>query len=396
MTKKDEHSLRQLLAQKRLVVCCGSGGVGKTTTASALALMASFLGRRTLVLTIDPARRLANSLGLESLENVPRDIDLESIIHLAPRSVGRFQAMMLDPKATLDDLMRRLAPDAAAAEKILKNRIYRLFAGTLHGTQEYAALEKLFDLYDSGQYDIIILDTPPTQNALEFFNTPGHMSRFLDESVMRWFLPAISKSHGLFERFLKPGALVVGLMGKMLGQQFVGELVEFFGAIAAMRKDFRGRTVMVEQILRDEDTAFVIVTSPDQRRMDEALFFHRKLEALDQRTAAFIVNRTCTDFTLDQIESLPEDAFLRMARSLTPRASKENLSVLFEQLRDYYGRLARLAAQERQSITALAGQVGQRMLHLVPLLADEVNSLEDLLTVGEYLLMPPALPDNVV
>ena len=386
-------SLRQLLLEKKLLVCCGSGGVGKTTTASALALMAAFLGRRTLVLTIDPARRLANSLGLEHLDNTPRTIDLNSVLHLAPKAPSTFHAMMLDPVATLNEMMRRLAPDEAAAERVLNNRVWRLFAGRLHGTQEFAALEKLHELYSSGDYDIVILDTPPTQNALEFFDTPTRLSRFLDERVMRWFLPAVEQPKTFIGKLLNPGALVVGLLGKMVGEEFTRDLVEFFATILAMRAAIHSHTTMVEEILRDGGTGFVVITSPDRRRIDEALFFHDKLSGLEQGTAAFIINRVSPGFSVDQVEMLTEQEFMELARQLSPDpGDAEHLAGLYSQLKRYYARLVTAASRERESVSQLAGRVGQKMLHLVPQLSDEVNSLEDLLTVGEFLLSPQDIP----
>ncbi|MFU8805766.1 MAG: ArsA family ATPase, partial [Bradymonadaceae bacterium] len=181
----------QVLDTSRLIVCVGPGGVGKTTTAAAVGLQAAIAGRKAIVLTIDPAKRLANSLGLETLTNDPQPIDLDATLDGAQTVAdgGELWAMMLDSRKTFEDLVGKHAPDKGALERAKENNIYRLLSTALHGMQEYMALEKLHDLYTGGYFDLVVLDTPPTKNALEFLETPGRASTFFDERIIRWFLP---------------------------------------------------------------------------------------------------------------------------------------------------------------------------------------------------------------
>ncbi|MFB6373717.1 MAG: ArsA family ATPase, partial [Bradymonadaceae bacterium] len=217
-----------MLGDGRLVVCAGPGGVGKTTTAAALGLRAVTMDRKVIVITIDPAKRLANSLGLEALTNDPHQIALESVSDL--ETDGELWAMMLDQKQTFDELVARHAPDESALERSRENRIYQLMSKALHGMQEYAALDKLHDLYTGGYFDLIILDTPPATSALDFFEAPERISQFFDRRIVKWFMPEEQKSSGFFGKLFNPaGSVVLKLLSKLVGQEFVDELIEFFG-----------------------------------------------------------------------------------------------------------------------------------------------------------------------
>jgi hypothetical protein len=214
-----------LLNQARLIVCVGTGGVGKTTTSAALALRAATLGRRTLVLTIDPAKRLANAMGLADLGNEAKSVDLGSIA----TATGSLDAMMLDAQRTFDDLIRRTA--GPHASRILENRVYRIMVDQFAGTQEYMSLERLYDLYESNRWDLIVLDTPPSKNTLDFFESPRRAASMFDEQVMKWFVPAKSGGGGgLFDRIFNPGAVVLKLLSVIGGEKFIAELAEFFDA----------------------------------------------------------------------------------------------------------------------------------------------------------------------
>jgi len=380
--------LAGLLETSRLIVCCGSGGVGKTTMAAALALRAAREGRRAVVITIDPAKRLANSLGLAALDDKPQRIDLRSLDATLAESSGQGElwAMMLDVKTGFDDLVRRMAPDEGAVKRILNNRVYRLLSTALHGMHEYVATQKLFELYTGGYFDLVVLDTPPTKNALDFLESPGLLSRFLDRRVIKWFLP--DERAGFFGRLFQPGAVVIKLLSRILGEQFTHDLVEFFDAIQAIIEPFQQRGEMVEFILRDPLTAFLIVTNPDPRRANEALFFHEKLKALEQRSPTFVVNRVCTGFSqaqLDRARQLSPAEFEALARAMAPVTDAQGTQQLLDLLQRHYQGLATLAARDDRGVRQLSEQVGKRLLHRVPLFRQDVHDIQHLLRIGEHL-----------
>ncbi len=366
-----------VLQNGRLIVCCGPGGVGKTTTAAALGLRAAMLGRRVIVLTIDPARRLANSLGLQELSNQPQRIEIAHVGEPG-KPQGEFWAMMLDQKKTLDDLVRRFAPDPGAFERAQNNNIYALLSSALHGMQEYMALDKLHDLYTSKRFDLVVLDTPPTKNALEFLQTPSRARSFFDERVIKWFLP--NRRTSLLGRVFDPGSVVLKLLSKIFGDTFVKELVEFFETLEFLQQALHSRGDMIEYILRDEQTSFFIVCSADPRRMKEALFFHEKLAELGQRASAFVINRVIPAFQAEDLSALDDAAVAK----LTSR-SVEELAALRGELSVTYEELTRMATRDRNAIKKLSSQVGERLLRRVPMLGEDVHSLDQLASLSRYL-----------
>lgn len=375
--------LAEVLEDGRLVVCAGPGGVGKTTTAAALGLRAVRLDRKVIVITIDPAKRLANSLGLEELTNDPQQIDLDATS--AVEAEGELWAMMLDQKETFDELIRRNAPDSGALERSQDNRIYQLMSSALHGMQEYAALDKLHDLYTGGYFDLVVLDTPPATSALDFLEAPERMSRFFDRRIMKWFLPDDSRSSGFFSKLFNPaGSVVLKLLSKLVGEKFVDELVEFFDTFQYLQETLQERGEMIEHILRDPRTYFLLITSADPRRLGETLQFHERLGELDQEAFAFIVNRVTPHFALEDLDGLDETALEEFLREHGADDVAE-AGGLLDQLEDHYAALARLAARDRKSIDNLAEEVGRELLQLVPILGQDVHSIDDLVELGRFL-----------
>lgn len=382
--------ITNLIESARLLVCVGPGGVGKTTTAAALGLRGAIAGRKTIVLTIDPAKRLANSLGLESLTNQPQRIELVDMLaeqdgqddqHVTEG--GELWAMMLDSKQTFDELVLRLAPDRGALEKARENNIYRLLSSALHGMQEYMALEKLHDLYTGGYFDLVILDTPPTKNALEFLETPGRASQFFDERIIRWFLPS-RQPKGFLGRVFNAGSLAIGLLGKLLGEEFIQDLVEFFDTFQYLQETLKQRGDITEFILRDPDTYFFVITSADPRRIKEAIYFHEKLAGLDQKAEVFIINRVIPNFEahdVDAIDNTQLDGLLIQHGSPDSAAA----ATMRNRLLARYTQLVKLAIRDRQAITRLAELVDENALRLVPLLQEDVHNLGHLLTLGRFL-----------
>ncbi len=398
-TKTSADAIRGVLDDGRLIVCVGPGGVGKTTTAAALGLRAAMAGRKTIVLTIDPAKRLANSLGLQSLTNDPQKIDLDeaavtdtTLEHISAatesKEGGELWAMMLDSEQTFNDLIDQYAPDEKALERGRENNIYRLLSSALHGMQEYMALDKLHDLYTGGYFDLVVLDTPPTKNALEFLETPGRAATFFDERIIKWFLP--NRDSGLLSRVFNPGSVVLKLVSAVLGESFVQDLVEFFDTFHYLQEALQQRGEMIEFILRDPQTHFFVITSADPRRMNEAFFFHEKLANLEQKADIFIINRVIPRFSPEDIARL-DDAALDAILTEEGVDDGERVRSFRKHLETHYARLAKLAMRDRDAISSLATRVGDDAIRLVPLLGEDVHNLGHLLKLSDFLTPLKAL-----
>lgn len=369
----ERHISDSVLAEAKLLVCVGTGGVGKTTTSAALALRAAALGRRTLVLTIDPAKRLANAMGLESLGNEARAVELGS---LAARG-GSLSAMMLDAQRTFDELIIRTA--GVHAERILKNRIYRIMVDQFAGTQEYMSLERLYDLYERGGYDLIVLDTPPSKNTLDFFDAPRKTAGLFDEQVMRWFVPNSGSESGFFQKLFNPGAAVLKLLSTIGGDKFVAELGEFFEALRVVRAEFKVRGDRVHEILRDGRTHYVVVASPDPRRVDEACYVWDRLAGTRMQIWMMVLNRSHDQFGAAGAAALARP---EVAASLGP----ERLAHLS---RAYAG-LASLGLRDRAGIDLLMSKAGKTPVLTVPAKGRDIHTLKELLSMTDHLFGPLA------
>jgi anion-transporting ArsA/GET3 family ATPase len=365
--------LDEALAARRIVVVAGSGGVGKTTTAAALAMRAARAGRRVLVCTIDPSRRLATSLGLNSLSGRPRAIEIRKL-KPAPAAGGALWAMVLDVKSTFDELVTRYTPDEAARERILGNRYYQHVSAALAGSHEYMAMEKLLELAAEPRYDLIVLDTPPTRHALDFLEAPDRLLEFLDASVLRWFLrPYFAAGRLTLRVATKTGALALKLADRFLGLQFLADLSEFFLAFESMYEGFKARAARVHALLRDPSSGFVLVAGPQPLALEEAVYFHRRLAEKQMPFVGFLVNRV----HLDPARELDARRRSRRARlALEPSLSR----LLVETLREQQV----LAGVERRAIARL--EVDTRIKPvLVPELEQDVHDLRGLAGFGELI-----------
>jgi anion-transporting ArsA/GET3 family ATPase len=284
--------LRHQLLNRQLIVCVGSGGVGKTTVAAALGVEAARLGRKVLVITIDPARRLANSLGLESLGNTEALMPADKWERAGVEPAGSLHAMMLDTRTTFDELIMRVSPDSQTRDRILQNRAYQHINNTLVSTQDYMAVEKLYEIYTRGGYDLVVLDTPPMKNALDFLDASSLLVRFLDERIMRWFLAPYDESKVFRRRvMLGTGAIAFRLLASVFGREFLDELSEFFLSFKDLYKGFRERSEGVRELMADaEKSLFIVVCSPRPTSIDEARFFHEQLSGRSHRGGVFVIN----------------------------------------------------------------------------------------------------------
>ncbi len=284
------------LRGRHVAVCVGSGGVGKTTVAAALAVQRAMDGARVLVCTIDPARRLANALGLESLGNVEAHVPDHKFREAGLVARGQLFAMMLDVKRTWDDLVARHAPDRARQERIYKNRIYQQLSSALAGSQEYMAMEKLYELATERDYDLIVLDTPPTAHALDFLEAPDRILDFLGNETARVLLaPAMSAGRIGLKLFHLGSSYVLRTLARFTGADVLTDLAEFMASFQGMYEGFKDRAASVRALLGQPDVGFVIVSSASPRAVDEALYFHERLHAEAMPIAGVVANRVTQD-----------------------------------------------------------------------------------------------------
>jgi anion-transporting ArsA/GET3 family ATPase len=348
----------QVLARKEVCICAGSGGVGKTTTSASIALGMAERGKKVAVLTIDPAKRLANALGLPELGNEERRVDVD-----VP---GELWAMMLDAKRTFDELIEWHAPDARTRDAVLSNRIYQELSSAVAGSQEYMAMEKLYELHREGRYDLLVLDTPPTRSALDFLEAPRKLSAFIDSRSLHLF----TTPGRLGLKVLGRGSgLVFSLMKRATGIDLLEDLSEFFRSFGEMSKGFQERAVRVNDLLADRRTAFVLVTSPRSAAIDEAVYFHHRILDAGLPFGAAIANRV---------------------HLIEPEASTDGLvELLGDQLAEKVERnlddYRRLADRDRVNLDLLRRRLGRKPMIEVPELDDEVHDLDGLRRMDEYL-----------
>ena len=343
-------SLEPLLEGKRMIICAGSGGVGKTTTAAAVALGLAGSGLKVAVVTIDPARRLANALGLSELSNEPTRVDVE-----AP---GELWAMMLDAKRTFDQLIERLAPDAQTRDEVFANRIYQQLSTAVAGSQEFTAIAKLYELDQEGAWDVLVLDTPPARNALDFLDAPARLTRFFQGRAIRMFL----KPAGLFGRGT---GLVFSVLRRITGVDLLRDLSAFFHALSGMIDGFTERARRVGALLEDPATTFLIVTAPRHDPVEEAIFFHRKLREAGLPFGGLVVNR---------VHQPPQDELPEgLGEALTARVQSA------------VARLRALAARDEANVARLRSSLGEPPTLVVPELEDDVHDLDGLRLVRGHL-----------
>jgi len=375
--------LDQALQGRRVVCCVGSGGVGKTTTAAALALRAAMDGKRALVLTIDPARRLANSLGLKEMGNEETRISpsLFEKAGLTPR--GEMWAMMLDLKHTWDDLVRRQAGSAQQAQAILDNQLYQTLSTAMAGSLEYMAMEKVYEVYNSGRYDVVVLDTPPTSNALDFLHASDRILDVLDNNAMRIVLgPMLRAGKFGFKLLAAPSGLVLRTLARFTGSDFLRDLAGFMMAFEGMYEGFKDRAAKVKTLLMSRNAAFVLVTGPNALTIQEAVFFHEALQKDGIGTAAVIVNRVQRDPRRhggpDNLPALKEALQLAQIKDEgAPPLSERLCQTLTEQ--------AALVDLEQREIERLRERLRGVPLFVVPRLRKDVHDLAGLWQIDRTL-----------
>jgi len=375
-------SVAELLEGKRICVCAGSGGVGKTTTSAAIALGMAAQGAKVAVVTIDPAKRLANALGLEELGNEPRLIERERLRAGGLELRGELWAMMLDPKRTFDELIERLAPDPRSAEEILANRVYRELSTAVAGSQEFTAVSKLYELDKEHDFDLLVLDTPPSRNALDFLDAPGRLTSFLEGRMLRTFV----RPTGLGMRILGRGSGALGAaLQRVTGVDLLADLSTFFRLLGGMTDDFRVRAAAVEKMLKASTTAFVLVTTAQREPIDEAIWFRRTLRETGLPFTGVIVN--CVHHGIHG-----DSAGAEVVSSLEPGLGGDLAARVAENFHDYHV----LARRDERNIARLAPEDNGDPLLLVPRFDDDVHDVEGLLRVHRYLFASDAERERMI
>ena len=366
-----QHTLESAVREAHVLVTTGAGGVGKTTTAAALGVAAARQGRRALVLTIDPARRLAQAMGIDELTDLPSRVELET------PAEGELWAMMLDMQTTFDRLIDRHASSPEPARAIKANRIYRTLSSTLSGTQEYMAMERLHELHDAGEWDVLVVDTPPTRSALDFLDAPTRMTSFLEGRLLRLLLkPGVLAGRGV-GRMVGAGATAfIRVAGRVTGMELLQDLADFFRDFEGMYEGFKERADQVLALLRDPDSRFVVVTSPEPPPLREARFFLERLEQEGLHAAGVVVNRVQPEVPRDPSASSLNRAVEGLSQSddAADQAAAGTLRLLAD--------IRNLASRQRRDVGSSLYGLGIPALVDVPLLGGDVHDLDGLDTIA--------------
>ncbi len=373
--RKHARDLRERLTGKRVIICVGSGGVGKTTVSAALALGLASHGRRVAVVTIDPANRLAAALGLDELSASPHRIDPELLGAQGVPVSGELWAMMLDAKRTFDEIVTRLEPDEEKLAAILENPVYRELSTAVAGSHEMSAIAKLYELHEEHDFDTIVLDTPPSRNALDFLNAPSRLLGFLDGRALQVFLAPTGLTARLFGRGT---GIVFGIFARVTGIDMLGELSRFFASLAGVIDGFGEQTRAVAELLRAPSTAFVIVTSPEPEPARESAYLAARLDEAGMAREGLIVNRVHTEglhgHTPEQVTAL-----------LEPELGERLAARVASNLDDFDILARRDAATVARLSDELDGPAGLTQVQ-VPYLDEDIQDLAGLARIATHLL----------
>ena len=364
-------SIGDRLEGKRVVICAGSGGVGKTTTSAAIALGLAAQGKRVAVVTIDPARRLADALGLDELDNEPRQVDPARLTGHGLELTGELWAMQLDAKRTFDELIIKLSPDDKTREEVLDNRIYQELYSAVAGSQEFTAIAKLYELDREGNYDAIVLDTPPSRNALDFLEAPDRLTGFFEGRALRMFLAPT----GIAAKVVGAGTGVVfSVLKRVTGVDLLSDLSVFFRALGGLIDGFRERAAGVKAILADPATTFLVVTSPEREPVTEAIYFRGKLRDAAMPFGGLVVNRV-------HVRAAEEEDPDHVRAALVPELGETLAAKVATTLREQQ----LLAARDEAALVRLSRETGDEDPVIVPLLDGDVHDVDGLVAIHRHL-----------
>ena len=377
MTKKTSSEMAAMVESARVLVCCGSGGVGKTTTAAAIATEAARRGRRVVVITIDPAKRLADALGMTGrLGNEPVRLDLPGAPE--PDSHGELWAMMLDAKQTFDDLVRTQARSQRQADEILGNPFYVNIASRLSGSQEYMAAEKLYELNGDTRFDLVVVDTPPSREALDFLDAPKKLTNFLDHRVYRWLVTPARGGLKVLNFAAQP---ILRTIGRVIGADVLADAVDFFRAFEGIEDGFRRRAYQVDALLRSADTRYVVIASPRSDTVNEALYFTEQLSRAGVTTSGLVINRLQPMFGRGSSKSAMANA-KKAERSARDGDGDARLTILHTNL----AHLRAIAEAEETSIAPLLETLSHVPVARVPQRPVDVHDLTAISEIGTTIL----------
>ena len=374
-------TLEQLLAAKEIMLVCGSGGVGKTTIAAAAgAMAASRLGGKVLVLTVDPARRLANALGLERFGNVETRVPDEAFRAAGVQPRGELWAAMLDTKQSWDDLVRRHAPDDETRDAILENPLYQNITGKFIQSHDYIAMERLYEIHSSGRYDLIIVDTPPTRNALDFLEAPQRMADFFSSRLLKWLIAPYRSR--LYNALSRP---FYDIADRVLGSAFLQDIAEFFILFQTMYDGFVERSQAVTRTLEERRTTFVVVTTLESAPVREAEFFVSALQEKGYQLGAVVMNKVLPSYFLDdrsaaaarQLASRPTE----IAEMLPIDEQTGSVAPVLSEIGDSFLNYRVVAQREAEQAAALAAS--PELVASVPYFDHDIADLSGLLELGE-------------
>jgi anion-transporting ArsA/GET3 family ATPase len=391
MIGADSTALAKLVADHRILVCAGSGGVGKTTMAASLALWGALQGRRAIVLTIDPARRLADSLGVGPIGNVPSAVPADL---LGETGGGTLSAMMLDQQGSWDELVSRHAPSPEVREQILANSFYRHLSASFAGSQEYMAVEQLGALEAGGAYDLIVVDTPPTQHALDFLDAPDKLLAFLDKQIVKWFLPGFTGSWSVFQSMNRSMRFVLDKIEDATGVGVLSQISEFFSGMGELFDGFEARVERVTRLLRASDTAFVLVAGPDEQVLGQAEYLQARMAEKGMPLKGVVMNRV---YRLPGGNAVSEHATASLSIALASIADAADLpegidrSELVDNLRAIREGWRARARGDALRIELFCDSLPDTVpVVAVPNLSQDVHELDGLRSLHEYLFAEAA------
>jgi anion-transporting ArsA/GET3 family ATPase len=346
------------LLHKKIIICIGSGGVGKTSLSAAIGLWAArHAAKRVLILTVDPAKRLATTLGMDLRKEI-------SSIE-APGITGRLSASVLDSKKTFDEFVMRAARKIPGADQILKNKLYQQLSTTLAGSQEFSAIEKLYSLYESGEYDLIVLDTPPTKHAIDFLRAPQKIAALFQDRVAAWFRSRKAGGTLLGSLFHSGTQKVLSLFEKLTGSDFIRELNEFFGRIESWQGALEERTMAIQKLLASDQTGFVLVTGFDEPKIAEARYFIREIRKDGYDLQQVLINRAVPQWFFDTPDT---------------EAWPPHLLALYKQAQHFYSERSKSYQEFIQEISVTV------QIKKLPEFDDDISDLEDLEKLLPYFL----------
>lgn len=376
----------------RVLVCVGTGGVGKTTVAAALGVAAARAGKRALVITIDPARRLADALGAGTLGHEATQIPREILARAGVPESGALSALMLDTKRTFDEVVARYAPDPESHERILANPIYRNLTDALAGSREYSAMEKLHQIHAQGQYDLIVLDTPPARHALDFLDAPRRLTSLLDSQLLRLlFRPALAMGSTGLRLFRLGSATVLRAIERVSGLEFLTAVSEFLLAFEGMLDGFHARARETDALLRSPQCGFLLVSGPDSGQVQRAEAFHRRLARERVRLVGLIVNRVHAWPGQGPPPRLDPEAITLeaewLAKALAERAALADPAATARGLVEIAARQAALAARDTAAAERLAGSLplSSEQVRVIHLFDEDVRAIDGVARICDAL-----------